>query len=513
MSPKTKAPLSRRQLLQALSLTAAGGALSPLLAGCREGQLSDADRERLGTHRGALDPRPPRFLIVIGATGGASLIDSFLAVRASESANASLVNTFPDVQVQAVADSPFRAVQFSKSSIGNIPFPVNANQLPFVNKHKANMLVATSTGTSVNHALAQKRSITGNAAWKGRTLQESMAMEYGAGFPLPNVNMGTSGYLERGTDDTLPAWCYPEVVSTPSLWPLGLHGAKGIKTAPASHWLTAARKMRNEQLDAHGVFARTFEKSDRLRRWYEQRGLSPSLEEKDLIRLLNILPDSAQVPLTEYGLGNSPDAAAMRAAFPGYLDNPFEGQAALAFLLLKHRVSCAVTIAPTFNVVIAQNTLANPPLAFDISHNDHRAGQALMWQKTLSIADKLIDLLAAEPFDLVTGESLWDRTLIYVATDFGRTRGRPADVEGFSSGHDFNNGFLVLSPLVKGNTVLGGVDTATTRLHGWDITTGAPKVGDYASNEPDIYSGILGCLEVNTSGAGLADVRAFRKTA
>ena len=40
---------------------------------------------------------------------------------------------------------------------------------------------------------------------------------------------------------------------------------------------------------------------------------------------------------------------------------------ALAFLLLKNRVSVAVTIGPSFNVVLT-NQLDNPPLAFDFSH-------------------------------------------------------------------------------------------------------------------------------------------------
>ena len=136
-----------------------------------------------------------------------------------------------------------------------------------------------------------------------------------------------------------------------------------------------------------------------------------------------------------------PDGARVRQALPDYFNDPFQGQAALAFLLIKYRVSAAVTIGPDFNVKLGGTSgLLNPPLAFDFSHNDHRSGQAFMWDRIMGTIDKLITLLKSEPFD-TSGQSLWDRTLIYVATDFGRTRNRPDSAVQFGSGHDLNNGF------------------------------------------------------------------------
>jgi uncharacterized protein (DUF1501 family) len=96
-----------------------------------------------------------------------------------------------------------------------------------------------------------------------------------------------------------------------------------------------------------------------------------------------------------------------------------------------------------------------------------------MWARILSTIDKLATLLKSEPFDTATGETLWDRTMIYVATDFGRTRTRPDNATVFGSGHDLNNGFLLVSPMVKGNTVLGGIDPLTTLTYGFDARTGA----------------------------------------
>ncbi|WNG45957.1 hypothetical protein F0U60_18930 [Archangium minus] len=518
MSLRNTGRLSRREMLKALSLCAAGSAtLGPLLTGCREALNTPEALERFGGVRRARLDGKPRFLIVVGATGGASIVDSLLAVRASEAgANASRLNTFPDEQVQGVDGSPFRAVKVSNQLMGNIPQLVNTDQLPFVRKHKDSMLVATTVGTSVNHAIAQKRSITGNAAWSGRTLQECVALQYGAGFPIPNVNMGMGGYSERGTDGSLPSYCYGEVVSNASFWPLGLDGSKGIKDAPPRDVVEMARRARNT-LDSQSVFGRTFEDAAALQRWNEQRiEGQPALEAKDLINRLNVLPNQPpKMPLTEYGLSSSPDGDRLRTLFPDYLTDPVQGQAALAFLLLKYRVSVTVTIGPSFNVAVRNNEeefIANPPLAFDFSHTDHRAGQAFMWSRVMSVVDKLIDLLKAEPFDEATGESMWDRTLIYVATEFGRTRSRPNDAIAFSSGHDLNNGFLMLSPMLKGNTVLGGIDPLTALTYGFDPRTGAPQPGKMTTNEPDIFSGVLTALGVDTSGSGLPDASAFVRT-
>lgn len=514
MALKNDGRLNRRELLRALSACAAGSTtLAPFLAGCREAQQTPARLEKLGARRDGLDGKP-RFLVVISAAGGASIIDSFLAVRESEAgANAARVNAFPDAQVQGVAGSPFRAVRHSSSSLGNVPVPVNTDQLPFLTRHKDEMLVATSVGTSVNHVLAQKRSITGNGAWRGRTLQECVALQFGAGMPLPNVNMGVGGYQERGTDDSLPDYCYGEVIAKPSLWPLGLDGARGLKDVPSKDVVELARAARNE-LDAKSTFGLTFEEAAALKRWNDQRIVSqPKLELLDLVTKLNVLPNMPpQVPLTEYGLATSPDGARVRQAFPAFFTDPIEGQAALAFLLLKYRVSCAVTLGPDFNVTLGgASGLANPPLAFDFSHNDNRSSQAFMWARILSTIDRLIELLKAEPFDTMTGETLWDRTLVYVATDFGRSRSRPANATTFGSGHDLNNGFLLLSPMVKGNTVLGGVNAATTLTYGFDARTGTPQPGKLSSNEPDIFSGVLTALGVDTSGSGLPDASAFKK--
>src|SRR6218665_1502243 len=518
MSLRQNGRLSRREMLKALSMCAAGSAaLGPLLTGCRDALNTPAALEQLGGVRHARLDGKPRFLIVVGAVGGASIIDSMLAVRASEAtaagANPAKLNTFADAQVQDVGGSPFRAVKVETDYLGSIPLQVKTDQLPFVRKYKDSMLVATSVGTSVNHVIAQKRSLTGNNAWRGRTLQECVALQYGAGLPLPNVNMGNAGYSDPRVHASLPAYCYGEVVAKPSLWPLGLDGMKGLKDMPSRDVMALVRSTRNT-LDAESVFGRTFDDAAALRRWNAQRTEGQSaLEVQDLINRLNVMPDNPpEMPLAEYGLSSSPDGERLRAAFPNYMTDAVEAQAALAFLLIKNRVSVSVTLGASFNIgVTSSRQFPNPPLAFDFSHNEHRSVQAFMWSRLMTTIDKLIELLKSEPFDS-SGESLWDRSLIYMATEFGRTRTRLEGATQFGTGHDLNNGFMILSPMVRGNTVLGGIDPSTTLSHGFDPRTGTPEPGKMTSNEADIFSGILHAMGVDTAGSGLPDASAFVRT-
>src|SRR5688572_13421452 len=247
--------LNRRQILKSLSICGAGGAsgLASFLSS-RRGQ--------------AQTQQDPKFLIVVAGAGGASLIDSFLAIRASEAgAAAAGINTFPDNEVLSAPDSPLRAVNLSRNSVGAIPIPFQSNQSAFVGKHKNDLMVVTQTGTSVNHTVAQKRSITGNDAWGGRTLQEAVAAYYGASFPIPNVNMAAGGYVEPGIDRSIPSYARAEPVGQAALWPLSLDGNRGLKGAPGEDVIQLARRVRNEKLEPESSFYKTFNKSERMQHW------------------------------------------------------------------------------------------------------------------------------------------------------------------------------------------------------------------------------------------------------
>jgi hypothetical protein len=493
--------LNRRQILKALSLTAAGGGAG--LASVLAAKRGFAQTEK-----------KPKFLIVIAGAGGCSLIDSFLAIRQSEAgAAAPTLNCFPDGEVKTIEGTELRAVDLSRNAVGAIPIPFTANQSDFVRKHMNDIMVVTQTGTSVNHTVAQKRALTGNEAWMGRTLQEAVALEYGAAFSMPNVNMAADGYVQHGTDRALPGYCYNEPVANPALWPLSLDGHKGIKNLPTNARIELARRMRDGKLDPESRFLRTFKRSERLDLWMRQRSDQSKLEGLDLITKLNIYPNRPPaIPLEEYGLSESPDGEALRATFPNFENDPLEAQAALAFLLIKNRISVTVTISPSFNVLLELERfpprVINPPLAFDFSHNAHRGAQAVMWNRIQSIADRLITLLKSVEFE--AGQSFWDRSMIFFATDFGRSKKRPANADDFGTSHDLNNGFAIISPFANGNKVLGGVDKTTGMTYGFDPETGAPTPGR-TMEEKEIYSGILHALEIDTSGSGLPNMRAMRK--
>jgi hypothetical protein len=511
---------SRRQLLGTAS--AVGGSL---LAG-----------KLLATERGQprQSPAEPKFLIVLACTGGASAIDGPLAIRASESKNASTIHCFEDSLVQNIDGTDLRAVNQDLSALGPIPIPVKARHGQYVQKLSQDMMVATWTRTSVNHAVGQRRSVTGNGALHGRTLQEAVALTHGKQFVLPNVHLvaGTS-YTDRGTDDTLPPWAYGETVVDPGTWPLSLSAQRGILDVPSPSLLAKARALRNNKLDTQSLFSRVFGTAPRLQHWQHMRGTpQQALEAQDLISKLMVRPDSPDFPLSAYGLGSSPDADKVRNAFPNYATDPLHAQAALAFLLLKYRLSVTVTLGPTFATVVedgvdltgayglgggggggkklTEGSIDNPPIAFDFSHQAHRAVQGLMWERVYAVADGLIELLKQEEW--AGGGSMWDRSMIYFATEFGRSKPRPENAKEFATGHDLNNAAVVLSPMVPGGKVLGGVDPDTALTYGFDPNTGVADKGREMT-EPDIYAGLAHTLGVDTTGSDLPDMRAMRKKA
>lgn len=459
--------------------------------------------------------KKPTFLIVMPAFGGAAIIDSFLPIKASESANASTVDCFPDDQVATIPGSPIRAADAVVTSLVSNPFPAFTAPLSsFALKHKDEMMVTTLTASSVNHAIAQRRALSGGGIWAGRTMQEMVALTYGEGYALPNVNMASVGYLEPGADKSLPAFAYAEAIPDPLFKPLSLSADVGILDTPDRSLIEMARTMRNDTLDPQSGFYQAFRLSERLELWKKQRAAVGAIEGQDLIDKLIFINEQPNIPLSQYGLSPSPDVELIEQYFPDAFSgepDPLEQQAALAFLLIKYGVSVTVTIAPGFAPVLGGPWLVKtPPLAFDGSHNDHRSSQAIMWWRMCSIADRLIDLLRQTTLDESTGETFWDRTMIHFATDFGRDKTRPTDASIWGTGHHLNNGHLTVSPLVNGNSVLGGVDPDTGLTYGFDLESGAPDPGR-STTEAESFAGLLQALGIDTSTAGLPDVPAMRK--
>jgi hypothetical protein len=502
------AKLNRRQLFKGLAATSAVAAITG-------GDLASKQARAAGNP-------DARFLIVIPAFGGAQLINSVLPIRASEAgAAAPTLDCFPDEQVVDLAGSPIRAADavmdhLVGQTVGTM-FQVPLS--PFIDKHKQQMMVTTLTGTSVNHAVAQHRALTGGGAWGGRTLQECVAMAYGDDYPLPNVNMSRMGYLQQGDDTSIPSRVRAEPIAQPLVKPLSFSASKGLRPGsqdiPAQSLIDMARALRNDKLDPESSFYQAFRLSERIKLWTTQRSVdAPAIEAQGLIDKLFFVPESPELPLSEFDLQASEDAVRLATVFPdifGADPDPLERQAALAYLLIKNHASVSVTLSPTFAPITGGPFgLKTVPLAFDGSHNDHRAAQALMWFRVLDVADRLIDLLAETVFDSDSGESFMDRTMVHFATDFGRDKRRPGDGSDiWGTAHNINNGHVTISPLVNGNTVLGGVDPTTGMTYGFDLQTGA-EAPSRNTSEAESFAGLLQALGVDTSEAGLVDVPAMR---
>jgi hypothetical protein len=203
----------------------------------------------------------------------------------------------------------------------------------------------------------------------------------------------------------------------------------------------------------------------------------------------------------------SPDSLAMsvREQFPPMDDDRIQAQAGLGFLLAYHGVSTAVTMGlGTSAVVRPTGEIVGAPLSYDFSHNMHRETQSVMWARTLGVTDSLISWLKSHDYlgDPSLGK-MWDRSLVYIATEFGRDKTRPKDSSSWGTGHDLSNGSVIISPLVKGNAVYGGVDASTGLTYGFDPQTGKADRGK-KQFESDVYGIIAHALDIE-----VADGRRF----
>ncbi len=232
-----------------------------------------------------------------------------------------------------------------------------------------------------------------------------------------------------------------------------------------------------------------------------------------MINRLNPFADSKDLPFKNFGLDPNQDGEILGAAFPEIGADPLQNQALLAYLAVTQGLTCTATFGLGMNVTldgkdVNKPLLTNTPTAFDYSHNAHRATQAVLWHKVLDTLDRLITLLKANEYR--NGESYWDHLMIYIATEFGRDKKRKDSAREFPTGHDTNNGVVIISPRVQVGRILGGVDSKTLRTFGFDPEAGEPEPGREMT-EREIYAGILHALEVDTSGSGLPSMRAMRR--
>ena len=450
---------TRRSALKAL----AGLASVPLLGSFRDAHAQSPDN---------------RYLFVVCAQGGADIRDAFLPTVTGEVAGN--IRSHAPERIRSVGN--FRCPEYEE---GLRFYPgtsrTGAIQRPFLERHGADLVVVANTGTSVNHIVGSRRWLNGNGlVLKGRTLLESHALNHArADMPLPAVNLATAGFAEPGDDASLPGFARAENVQDALLFGLGTHPTRGVlrqaRAGQVESLLERARRVR-EELDDQSAFVRRFSQSERLASFRKRRKETvPLMQELDLITQLG-LAAAGDGNLTEYGLSPSPALDALTENGLGaFANDSFAAQAALAFLLVKSGASTAVSIGSPSNPVVGPDvsgepfTLTHTPLAYDFSHTDHMPTQAAMWDRVLGVTDGLIRLLKATTHP--AGGTYWERSLVYIATEFGRTLQGDAN-NAFGTGHELNNGSVLISPLLQGGRVFGGLDPDSGRTLGFNPNSG-----------------------------------------
>ncbi len=450
-----------------------------------------APRKTLDTDR--------KLLFVITATGGGSIMDAFLPALRQAGTPATL-NAFSEGELDQ-GPGDLRAPKDIDYRVGG-PVGPRYSLIEFLRRHGSDTAVITQQLTSVNHLVAAERSLTGNNANATRTITEAVAERYGAQQLFSNLSMAIQGYAAEGRDPTLQPHAKPIGVGDASLFSFSTHGQKGIKNAPDSNLIARARNIR-ERVEGLSPFSRQFSSAALVQRYLaDRRGMS-GIESANLIKKLMLIDEvRTGIPLSEYGLESSDEIEALRTSFPGIDYDSFHAQAALGFLLAKYGFSTSVTLGLQDSALVNRSdgfSVDSLPLAFDFSHNHHRGSQNSMWRRLFQVVSGLIDLLKATDYmgDAAMGK-LWDRSLIYVATEFGRSKHteRP-DSKG--SGHDLNNGNVIISPLIRGGRVYGGIDALTGLTYGFDPITGNPDRNRVMS-EKDMYSLLAQALGVSFPG-------------
>ena len=490
MHPDTS--LSRRRILQLLA--ASGAALA---AGPMGSPAAHANEVSLRT----VPARDRKLLFILGAWGGASIIDGFMPVAEGQVGDlllAQTLNVFPDAQLVTPAQSALR-VPRPLEDYGIYAKPAYSLE-SFVKAHGADIAVIAHEVSSVNHAVAQQRSLNGAGINRGRTLMEAMALRYGGGMVLPNCNMASDGYTRHGADLTLPAEARHELIAAPLLFATGTHGYRGVAGAPDADALERARTVR-QSLEERSIFGRTFaDDARRQKLLYARNKIAPELERAAVFDKL-LLIDPAKVD-AKYGVKVDPLALKLRGLLPELETDRAQAQLALGFLLAYHGLSASVTMGYSQDAYVSPSgAVLGAPIAFDFSHNSHRQAQGLMWGRTVGLLDILITLLKTHDYmgDPALGK-MWDRSLVYVATEFGRDKKRPFLAGSWGTGHDLNNGSVLISPLLKGNAVYGGVDPRTCLTYGFDPATGAPTP-DKVMGESDVYGIIAHALDLDAPAA------------
>lgn len=442
-----------------------------------------------------------KYLFVVCAGGGADIRDSFMPISSGDAP--ATVRSHPSADIRTVGGH--RCVEHVQPErfyvgAGNATGQNGPVQRTFLTEHGQDLAVMSVVGSSVNHNSAARRWLNGaGLVGRGRTILEAHAMAHATpDMPLPAVNMANAGYVGDGDDPAVPAFARAETAANALLFGMATHPSRGV--LPASRGdrqaalLARARSVR-EQLDNASPFVARHARSRLLEGFRRnRRDTVPLMEELELITRLSMVSQGVVPQLGTYGIAAENaqvDQLAQVGRFTDLITDPFMAQAALAFLLVKSGASCAVAIGAPQSPIAGPGypgfgfTLRHTPIAYDFSHTDHEPTQAAMWDRTLFMTDGLIRLLKATPMGSGT---MWDKSVVYIATEFGRTTTKPSGNGQYGTGHELNNGVALVSPLLRGGRVYGEADPDTGMTTGVDDEGNASRESHHIRGEASVVA-------------------------
>jgi len=421
----------------------------------------------------------PRFLFIVCANGGASIMDSFLPIsKANAGAN---IHSFQNTELETSGN--FTVTRSLDPSIENkVKLGPVFSLKTFADKHKEDLLVLCHNVSSVNHQVAAHRALTGDGVNRGKTLGEAVAEAYGENVFIPNITMAQGGFSQDGVDSQIPPWARAELIANPINFPYSMSFSYGINGYNSE--LMNRMRMAREKFEKQSPITKEISDYQTKRKY-----MIENLNSDDLFQSIQMRQN--QTAQTQTRASMSPLDKVL-AKFPRLYQDPFQAQAGLAFLLAKANMSRSITIDPGANPLLDDGRFVTAPIGFDWSHRDHRGAQNAMWSRVISVTDALIDLLKAEPAFDELGKTMWDQSLIYIATEFGRDK----VLGSGGSGHHVNNGSVIISPLIKGHRIAGGINPSSGLTYGCDLATGTPDASKVLF-ERDVYSLILAALGIN----------------
>jgi hypothetical protein len=468
--------MKRRDLLKIILETAALSSTFSMV-GCVGGSGLKKLEKRLTSSNDQLGES--KLLLVVAAAGGAAMTDAFLPII-QNGRNHDLFS-YPSSMIGDVPGSEFKYVKpINTAGTLGLPDP-NFDMRTFLLNHGRDMALISQNTSSANHDIAAQRVLHGDGAFRKRSIVELNANAHGEKYSLANVNLATQGYGKPGGDLALVDYAKSLRVATAQSVAFSSHRFKGVDyglSVENMKLVKAAQQSLEQSASAH---LRWKDHQD-LRNWVSYRNRVEQLERNNVIDQLLFLErvgvDNSKVPVQTTPLLNK-----IKAAFPDYLTDAYQSQAAIAFLLLRNGISNNVTIDMSLG------------LSFDQAHQFHTDAQNYMWRRTLRSLDALLNLCKSEYYlgDQRNG-TIWDRLVTYVPTEFGRDKKKRQ-----GSGHDLNNSMMVLAKNIKGNRSYGELDQDTGIISGFDLSSGVADTSLHVS-ERHMYSILANLLEIPFPG-------------